>query len=444
MHHFESMPSLHLTSPDDLFPSSPPASPLSFTSTPSIPWKRSNRGHTHRRSLAISSNIMSPPPTALDQNPALITPPLSSPALSFPKTASLESLRSGNIMLDYDSDLPRTSNIDENSLRLQPSIDPLPDQMELTDDKSTPNVDGDVPMSTDVSTQACDVCSDAEMPSKMRKVTFNNSITYYPPRPQSSRQASFSSQMSQHSSRETTPSVSSPRIAHRRSLSSFLLPSPAFRPLSSQSRRHSCERRSWTGLITSPFTAARRLRSPNRYRPPTPPIGHDADDEDEEDEMWQPSIPIIDLDAALGPFQTPSSPTSSIQSGKFWALTSQVGTHRRSESAPEIRGPGFNSCSASETTLIDDLTPSSRGLKRKMSVIDEEDRLGCPPEDGDDEEMDVDDALQEMISREGEEVGEMGDLVISSTASLAIADDNTKLSKRRSWRKSLKEWWKKV
>jgi len=77
-------------------------------------------------------------------------------------------------------------------------------------------------------------------------------------------------------------------------------------------------------------------------------------------------------------------------------------------------------------------------------VIDEEDRLGCPPEDGDDEEMDVDDALQEMISREGEEVGEMGDLVISSTASLAIADDNTKLSKRRSWRKSLKEWWKKV
>jgi len=328
--------------------------------------------------------------------------------------------------------LPRAPSVDENSLRPQLSIDPIPDQIELTEDKLTPSVDGD----------ACDLCSDAELPSKMRKVTFNNSITYYPPRPQSSRQASFSSQISQQSS--PTPSVSSPRIGHRKSLSSFLLPSPTFRPSSSQSHRHCRERKLWTGLITNPFTAARRLRSPNRYRPPTPPLGHDADDEDEEEEIWQPSIPIIDLDAALGPFQTRSSLSSTTQSTKFWALTSHVGTHRRSESAPEIRGLGFNSYSASETTLIDDSAPSNRGLKRKMSVIDEEDRVGCPAEDDDDEEMDIDDALQEMISREGEEMGEMGDLVISSTASLPFPGDNTKLSKRRSWTKSLKEWWKKV
>jgi hypothetical protein len=444
MHHFESMPSLHLTSPDESFLSSPPASPLSFTTTPSIPGKRSR--HTHRRSLAISSKIMLPPPAIFDQNPALITPPLSSPAWSFPKTGSFESLRSDNIMLDYDSDLPRTPNVDDTSLRPQPSIDPLSDQMELTEGKSTPNVDVDAPMSTEVSTDACDVCSDVGLPSKLRKVTFNNSITYYPPRPMSSRQASISSQMSQLSSRETTPSVSLPQLGHRKSLSSFLLPSPSFRPSCSTAHQHTCERRSWAGLITSPFIAARRLRSPNRYRPPTPPLGHDADDDaDDEGEMWQPPAPIIDLDAALGPFQTPSSPASSTQSAKFWALTSYVGTHRRSESAPEIRGPDLNTYIPSETTPTDDSTPSNRGLKRKMSVIDEEDRLGSPAEA--DEEMDVDDALQEIVSLEGQVMGEMGDLIISSHAFSAFpydADVNTKHSKRRSWRKSLKDWWKKV
>src|SRR5277367_337631 len=124
MHHFESMPSLHISPVNDSFPTSPPASPLSFTSTPSIAGKRSR--HTHRRSLSISSHLTFPTPTALDQNPALITPPLSSPALSFPKTASLESLRSGTTMLDYDSDMPKTPTIDGESLRGVPSMDPLP------------------------------------------------------------------------------------------------------------------------------------------------------------------------------------------------------------------------------------------------------------------------------------------------------------------------------
>src|SRR6202011_3809807 len=96
MHHFESMPSLHIPA-NDPFPTSPPASPLSFTSIPSMPGKQSR--HTHRRSLAISSALTFPQATASDHNPAMITPPLSSPSLSFPKTASMESLRSGNTML---------------------------------------------------------------------------------------------------------------------------------------------------------------------------------------------------------------------------------------------------------------------------------------------------------------------------------------------------------
>ena len=340
-------------------------------------------------------------------------------------------------MLDYDSDLPGTPNVDDTSLRGHPSVDPLPDQIEVAEDKTTSDVDGAM-STTAVSTDMCDVCSDTGLPSKLRKVTFNNAITYYPPRPQSSRQASFSSQMSQPSSRETTPSIPSPsRIGHRKSLSSFLLPSPSFRPSTpSTVHRHTCERRSWAGLITSPFTAARRLRSPNRYRPPTPPLGRDVDDEEEEDEMWQPPAPIIDLDAALGPFQTPSSPSTSNCSGKFWALTSHVGTHRRSESAPEIRGLGFNTYFSSETTLVEDASVA-RGLKRKMSVIDEEDRGGFH---GHEEEMDVDDVLQEMISREEREMGEMGDLVINAST----FEGGSKLSKRRSWRKSLKNWWKKV
>jgi hypothetical protein len=146
MHHFESMPSLHISSVNDSFPTSPPASPLSFTSTPSITGKRSR--HTHRRSLAISSHLTFPAPTALDQNPALITPPLSSPALSFPKTASLESLRSGNTMLDYDSDLPRTPTIDGESLRAVPSMEPLPPpapRSEPTGDIILPDAEPDIP-----------------------------------------------------------------------------------------------------------------------------------------------------------------------------------------------------------------------------------------------------------------------------------------------------------
>jgi len=39
---------------------------------------------------------------------------------------------------------------------------------------------------------------------------------------------------------------------------------------------------------------------------------------------------------------------------------------------------------------------------------------------------------------EGEEMGEMGDLVVDETAI------DKKVSKRRSWRKSLREWWKRV
>jgi len=363
MHHFESMPSLHLSAGNDAFPTSPPASPLSFTTTPSISGKRSR--HTHRRSLAISSHLTFPAPTAFDNNPAMITPPLSSPALSFPKTSSLESLRSGNTMLDYDSDAPHTPTVDDDSLRAVASMDT--------------------------------------------------------PRPMSSRQPSFSSQISINS-RETTPSLPSPPLFHKRSLSSLLLPSPSFLPSNTSPHRHTRERKSWAGLIASPFTAARRRRSPNRYRPPTPPLGHD----DDRDDVWQPTAPIIDLDAALGPFQTPEPSLSSPSSAKFWSLTSHVGTHRRSESAPEIRGLGL------DTSPLPDEPIFSRGLKRKMSVIDEEDRQTRS------EEMEIDTELHRIILQEGEEMGEMGDLVVDPSLR------DSKLSKRRSWRKSLREWWKKV
>jgi hypothetical protein len=88
---------------------------------------------------------------------------------------------------------------------------------------------------------------------------------------------------------------------------------------------------------------------------------------------------------------------------------------------------------------VDD-SSAARGLKRKMSVIDEEDRVGFQPEEEEEEEMDIDDVLLEMISREERERGEMGDLVINEST----YDGVSKLSKRPSWRKSLKDWWKKV
>jgi hypothetical protein len=416
MHHFESMPSLHLSNNNDSFPSSPPASPLSFTSTPSIAGKR--RGHTHRRSLAISSHLTFPTPSILDQNPAMITPPLSSPALSFPNTASLESLRSGT-MLDYDSDLPRTPTVDGDSLRAIPSLEVLPPTDETDEDVILPDTDSDVQM------EERETSPGIGHASKLRKVAFNDAIIYYPPRPLSSRQCSFSSQISQPSSRETTPATSSPSLSHRRSLSSLLLPSPSLLP-SNTSHRHLRDRKSWTGLITSPFAAARRRRSPNQYRPPTPPLGYD----DDRIEVWpQPPAPIIDLDAALGPFQTPTLPLSPSHSAKFWSVTSHVGSHRRSESAPEIRGLGL------DAPLTDEMN-GFRGLKRKMSVIDEDDRQFRA------EEMDVDTDLHEIMIQEGAEMGEMGELVVDTS----LRDNNmeNKLSKRLSWRKSLREWWRKV
>jgi hypothetical protein len=345
-------------------------------------------------------------------------------------------------MLDYDSDMPRTPTIDCESLRAVPSTEPLPPpppMSELTGDIILPDAEPDIPRPT------CEVSPEVDLPVKLRRVAFNDAIIYYPPRPATSRQASFSSQISQPSSRETTPSSSmpSPQLSHRRSLSSFLLPSPSFLPSSSSSsnvHRHSRDRKSWAGLITSPFS---RRRSPNRYRPPTPPLGHDPLDDDDEDRIdsWQPPIPIIDLDAALGPFQTPGSPMSSSHSAKFWSLTSHVGTHRRSESAPEIRGLGFDSSFPSPVDDTQpDSRPSSRGLKRKMSVIDEEDRQFSTMRS---EEMEIDSELTRIMLQEGAEVGEMGELVVVDNNS-SSSGDSILSSKRRSWRKSLREWWKKV
>lgn len=341
-------------------------------------------------------------------------------------------------MLDYDSDVPRTPIADCASLRAMASNDTFPPKVEETEDV--------ILSESDLQGHVCVPSPTAELPVKLRKVAFNDAIIYYPPRPMSSRQPSFSSQISQHSSRETTPSISSPELTHRRSLSSFLLPSPTFLP--STHRRHTRERKSWAGLIASPFTSARRRRSPNHYRPPTPPLGHegeyenknDGDDDDDYDDddddrfdSWQPSIPVIDLDAALGPFQTPASP---IPTGKFWSLTSHVGSHRRSESAPEIRGPGLDSFSSSSGISDEDL--AARGLKRKMSVIDEEDRQSKP------EEVEIDNELHRIILQEGAEMGEMGDLVVDPAFQNTNTTTEGKLQKRRSWRRSLREWWKKV
>jgi hypothetical protein len=368
-----------------------------------------------------------PTPTALDQNPALITPPLSSPAFSIPKSASLESLRSGNTM-EYDSDRPPTPTVDGDSLYTVPSIDPLPPTAKEIDDIILPDAEPEIHPNT------CEAHADAAPIAKLRKVAFNDSIIYYPPRPQSSRQPSFSSQISVISSGETTLSIPSPILAHRNSLSSFLLPSSSISP---SAHRHTRERKSWAGLITYPFTSAvRRNYSRNRYRPPTPPLGHgtldNSDDEDgDELDPWQGPIPIIDLDAALKPFQTPGFPHSPNHPTKFWSLTSHVGTHRRSGSAPEIHGLDFNS--SFSTSNITDSTPSSRGLKRKMSVIDEEDRQFRS------DEMEIDSELHRIMLLEGAQMGEMGDLVKSLNGS---GDDIC--SKRRDWRKSLKEWWKKV
>ena len=332
--------------------------------------------------------------------------------------------------MEYDSDVLETPILDDESVRDGASIDTKSPYPEQNDDLVLP----DVETVTD-ETPELESAETLALPVKLRKVAFNDAIVYYPPRPLSSRQASFSSQISQHSSRESTPlSAQAPVLSHRRSLSSFLLPSPTFRPSHSTSpQRHTRDRKSWAGLITSPFT---RRRSPNRYRPPTPPLGRDLptfiDHDYRSSESWTPPTPIIDLDAALGPFQTPGSPLPSNHSSKFWSVTSHVGTHRRSESAPEIRGLGLDASPFNNDFLV------SRGLKRKMSVIDEDDTPEVEIQMEEDEEMDIDHELHRIMLEEGEEMGEMGDLVVDETAI------DKKVSKRRSWRKSLREWWKRV
>ena len=329
-------------------------------------------------------------------------------------------------MLDYDSDPPRTPTIDDDSIHTLPSLDLIHPRTEGNGDIILPDAE------PHVQTETCESFTGVELTAKARKVAFNDAIVYYPPRPQSSRQPSFSSQISQSSSRESTPSIPSPRLKHRRSLSSFLLPSPTFLPSSAQ--RHARECKSWAGLITSPFISGRRRRSPNQYRPPTPPLGHDPlDNDDDKLDPWQPPTPIIDLDAALGPFQTPGSPLSTAHSAKLWSLTSHVGTHRRSESAPEIRALDYETPpSPLNNPISESILLSQRGLKRKMFVIDEEERQFRP------DEMEIDNELHRIMLEEGAEMGEMGDLVVDYVS----LDD--KFTKRRSWRKSLKDWWRKV
>ena len=132
---------------------------------------------------------------------------------------------------------------------------------------------------------------------------------------------------------------------------------------------------------------------------------------------------------------------SATHSAKFWSLTSHVGTHRRSESAPEIRGLGLD---PPFTSPLDDMSsdsrPSSRGMKRKMSVIDEDDQQSSSPS----KEMGIDSELTRIMLQEGAEMGEMGDLVIVDNTTSIFSGDSTLSSKRRSWRRSLQEWWKKV
>jgi len=63
------------------------------------------------------------------------------------------------------------------------------------------------------------------------------------------------------------------------------------------------------------------------------------------------------------------------------------------------------------------------------------------------EEMEIDSELTRIMLQEGAEMGEMGDLVVvdnNTTSSSSFSGDSILSSKRRSWRKSLREWWKKV
>ena len=90
-----------------------------------------------------------------------------------------------------------------------------------------------------------------------------------------------------------------------------------------------------------------------------------------------------------------------------------------------------------ETSFVTEKTSIMRGLKRKMSVIDEEEKPSRF------EKMDIDSELDRIILQEGEEMGEMGELVVDQEVRSNL-DIGGKLPKSRSWRKSLKEWWRKV
>ena len=81
-------------------------------------------------------------------------------------------------------------------------------------------------------------------------------------------------------------------------------------------------------------------------------------------------------------------------------------------------------------------------------MIDEEDRQSSVPASRAGEEMEIDSELTRIMLQEGAEMGEMGDLVVvdggDNNNSLSSSGDSILSSKRRSWRKSLRDWWKKV
>ena len=374
--------------------------------------------HAHRRSQAISQSVSLPYAPVPDFS--MPSPPLTSPSLSLSHTASSESLR--NDVLD-----PRV-----------------------------------VSLSALTSSVPTSIPSSPRDPAK--RVSFNESIVYYP---------AMQSQMQEVSQEdiqlpdvpidmpdvpvETVPaamedtiipssSSSSPRHSRSQSwsLPSFRRPlrspSPTDKttattitttttePVSAATKQ--AHRRSWSSILISPFKRSTTIVRANKtYRPPTPPLGSKLQLQQQPPLMkipkfMRPAEPVIDLDAALGTVSPSSSSTPKTTGVSSVAMLNKkldnlnLKLHRRSESAPEIRGLGLvteedpaslppersftsseqnaplypsissftfgsgaqriarqlspDRSAAAHTPRIRSRSPLSRGLKRKMSVIDED------------------------------------------------------------------------
>ncbi|PVH78840.1 hypothetical protein DL98DRAFT_421515 [Cadophora sp. DSE1049] len=463
------------------------------------------RGHAHRRSAAISVSdltfILKPnpninrggsaptSPSAMhEQHPvvpgsldAALQPAKSMSDLADPEPSpkAFKNTRVG--FSDEVSIIPRPL-----SMRSMPSTyrmmdtrprtaEPILDRDQLGEPENTPKRRGSLPLLNDVAAG-----STPSTPRSAKKWSFFGHESHSGESSPKSRPTSAASSAKESKKVETAPS--SPDLVTPDIPIQSTEPSSRRSSISRKPSKNKKKVRSWAGSILSRKSRQRKPKLSRRS--PTPPLraytpADQTNDfnlvESEQPPLVRPEVqtdftnwkprklpfqeesmsPIIDLDAALGPFNTPSSFGDdwdmSQQSGKRKrAMHSAAGLggftgpgmhyHRRAESAPEFENPRFglhrlgsNSTMGMEDVFEEDedeewedAKASDKETSSKAGDVDDDDDTGLGIDikvvdsDGMDSDnpMDFDDAaFQRGIKRKGSGLSEGDRRHMSSTKS---------------------------